>query len=1043
MDAEPPPIAMRPRAKQKKSANSVRHKPADTEVLTSMIDALSSFTPSPSTRKHYEVVDGYYDSPRASSRHSRLPSIEDDDGGAPSPVVGPTRSPSERKRPGVSRQNSGMTYGDLISAESPYGASFKRRSLQSVDSLSLREQGGGLRRLFRTTSMRSRSSLTIESTYSGDSDRSSRHSIATLQGITEPPRSTPRQTQPDRPAPRPPTSEPRPRRGKSTEMMFNTDFANELKPDTTKVRKDSYVEAESSKDAEEREWDIQIPRKPLPNGTLDRFDIPAPTGQDVSPGSGGAFDKQFETPPVRRKKKKSKSRSASSSTRSSPLKSPITDAIPERRSSLNQAEKTAAEMEKRALRKSKSASETGSARRRKKAARTEKILEELGEDDETVRRIRELKLQKEERMRQEKTHPNNNAVDQDQNAGSDGIKVGTGSHQAENGVDAARAMQEPSEPPPEPTKSISNINTTRLADTTKAHKLLGLTTTTTSLQNTTSPLASNPPARRAPQRPTSSGPPGRTSVDSRTTDVDPEYNYATAMKTLEKQSRPSIDTRRSQDKTLPKQNGVRPSLDKRRPPAIVTSLDEGPRASIDEEIDSFLTNPRLNRTVRHPKTNRLISFSEVGAPTGFPVVVCVGMGLTRFVSAFYDELATTLNLRLITPDRPGVGRSEPYSERDAPGPMSWHQDVAAICTSLNITHFSLLAHSAGSIFAMATALVLPNQVTGKVFLLAPWIPPSQFDTPSPEPTTASLPRSQRLLRVLPVSLLKAANSSFLGLNTNSMTSTPTPSSPGPAPSKKSLSPTRSKRRQSTLDLSPTALLESELPLPSLLPFSPPIIPPSHPDHHSPVTKMSATSGPLDPELAYSTTHLHAAQAHHDRRKAHLDAALLHRVWAEATRDSNPANDLLVCLERNRGVGFRYTDVRKRVVVVHGEEDKRVRSENVRWLVAGMNRAREARGAAAAAASANGGAGEKARGDGLDGDDDEGLCELRLLRGEGHGLMAVASVMGDVLSEIAEEWRVRARRERDEGEKWREERGVVELGTERGEGRGLFQELEGR
>ncbi|KAG8626810.1 hypothetical protein KVT40_005755 [Elsinoe batatas] len=1038
MDAEPPPIAMRPRAKQKKSANSVRHKPADTEVLTSMIDALSSFTPSPSTRKHYQVVDGYYDSPGTFSRHSRLPSIEDDDGGAPSPVVGPTKSASDRKRPGMSRQSSGMTYGDLISAESPYGASFKRRSLQSVDSLSLREQGGGLRRLFRTTSMRSRSSLTIESTHSGDSDRSSRHSIATLQGIIEPPRSTPRQTQPDRPAPQPPTSEPRPRRRKSTEMMY-TEFANELKPETTKVRKNSYVKAESSKDAEERERDIQIPRKPLPNGTLDRLDIPAPTCQDPSPGSGEAFDEHFETTPVRRKKKKSKSNSASSSTRSSPLKSPITDAIPGRRSSLNQAEKTAADMEKRALRKSKSASETGPARRRKKAARTEKILEELGEDDETVRRIRELKLQKEERMRQEKTQIDGQASHAnpvDQNAGSDGIKVGHGFNQVEDGVDAARAMQEPSEPPPEPTKSISNRDTTRLADTTKAHKLLGLTTPSSSLQNTTSPLASNPPARRAPPRPTSSGSSGRPSVESPTTELHPEYDYATAMKTLEKQSRPSIDTRRSQDKVLSKQNGVRPSLDKRRPPPIVTSLEEGPRASIDEEIDTFLTNPRLNRTVRHPKTNRLISFSEVGAPTGYPVVVCVGMGLTRFVSAFYDELATTLNLRLITPDRPGVGRSEPYSERDAPGPMSWHQDVAAICTSLNITHFSLLAHSAGSIFAMATALVLPNQTTGKVFLLAPWIPPSQFDTPSPEPTTASLPRSQRLLRVLPVSLLKAANSSFLGLNTNSMTSTSNPTSPGPLP-KKSPSPTRPRRRQSTLDLSPTALLESELPLPSLLPFSPPI-PATQPDH-SPVTRMAATSGPLDPELVYSTTHLHAAQAHHDQRKAQLDAALLHRIWAEATRDSNPANDLLVCLERNRDVGFRYTDVRKRVVVVHGEEDKRVRSENVRWLVAGMNRAREAR-----ATSTNTGARREAQEQIGDGDEDSGSCELRLLKGQGHGLMAVASVMGDVLSEIAEEWRVRARREREEGEKWREERGVVELGTERAEGgRALFQELESR
>jgi pimeloyl-ACP methyl ester carboxylesterase len=46
------------------------------------------------------------------------------------------------------------------------------------------------------------------------------------------------------------------------------------------------------------------------------------------------------------------------------------------------------------------------------------------------------------------------------------------------------------------------------------------------------------------------------------------------------------------------------------------------------------------------------------------------MGLTRYITAFYDELALTLKLRLITPDRPGVGDSEPYSDGTAT-PLSW------------------------------------------------------------------------------------------------------------------------------------------------------------------------------------------------------------------------------------------------------------------------------------------------------------------------------------------------------------------------------------
>jgi hypothetical protein len=44
------------------------------------------------------------------------------------------------------------------------------------------------------------------------------------------------------------------------------------------------------------------------------------------------------------------------------------------------------------------------------------------------------------------------------------------------------------------------------------------------------------------------------------------------------------------------------------------------------------------------------------------------MGLTRFVTAFYDELAYTLNLRIITPDRPGIGDSEMSANGT---PLSW------------------------------------------------------------------------------------------------------------------------------------------------------------------------------------------------------------------------------------------------------------------------------------------------------------------------------------------------------------------------------------
>jgi hypothetical protein len=101
--------------------------------------------------------------------------------------------------------------------------------------------------------------------------------------------------------------------------------------------------------------------------------------------------------------------------------------------------------------------------------------------------------------------------------------------------------------------------------------------------------------------------------------------------------------------------------------------------SIDLEVDSYLNSSRLSQKIRHPQTGRVISFSEVGDPNGFAVFVCVGMGLTRYVMAFYDQLAATLKLRLITPDRPGIGESQV----DPTGtPLSWPGECTNACFAL-------------------------------------------------------------------------------------------------------------------------------------------------------------------------------------------------------------------------------------------------------------------------------------------------------------------------------------------------------------------------
>jgi|TARA_R110002003_G_scaffold96_9_gene7432 pimeloyl-ACP methyl ester carboxylesterase len=100
----------------------------------------------------------------------------------------------------------------------------------------------------------------------------------------------------------------------------------------------------------------------------------------------------------------------------------------------------------------------------------------------------------------------------------------------------------------------------------------------------------------------------------------------------------------------------------------------------------------------------------------------------------------------------------------------------------------------------------------------------------------------------------------------------------------------------------------------------------------------------------------------------FDERLTFAIWDRATANANPATDLIVCLETKQTIGFRYEDINRPVVIHHGSKDSRVPVDNVRWLGKLMRK-----------------------------------CEVRILEGEQHGLMASAQVMGNVLMEMASDW----------------------------------------
>ena len=424
-------------------------------------------------------------------------------------------------------------------------------------------------------------------------------------------------------------------------------------------------------------------------------------------------------------------------------------------------------------------------------------------------------------------------------------------------------------------------------------------------------------------------------------------NYTLLKPTVESQRTRSKPPQRSNSRLLKRSTSLSTAEKHRRTFSNPLAAEDRSSSldSIDDAVYDYLSSPRLSQKIEHPTTGRVISFSEVGDPKGLAVFCCVGMGLTRYITAFYDELALTLKLRLITPDRPGVGASEPHVD-GTDQPLRWPDDVLAICQHLKLTKFSILAHSAGAIYALATALRMPQHIRGRVHLLAPWIPPSQMSvigTQQESLPVSAMPYSQRFLRSLPTTFLKAANSNFFSTTSASIT-TSLPKSP--RRSRRKSGPTETpevtnaSRRESSR--------QSKVQDPKNIQSSP----------AQDVTIFDdAELGPsmIDPEAE-------------KERQSDYDTRLTEAIWAAATTNANPAVDLLVCLERRQPIGFRYVDITRSVVIHHGTKDTRVPVENAKWLGKTMRR-----------------------------------CEVRVLDGEGHGLMASAGVMGSVLMEMAREW----------------------------------------
>ena len=84
---------------------------------------------------------------------------------------------------------------------------------------------------------------------------------------------------------------------------------------------------------------------------------------------------------------------------------------------------------------------------------------------------------------------------------------------------------------------------------------------------------------------------------------------------------------------------------------------------------------------------RSLAYAEYGDPTGFPVFLFHGLPGTRLSWGLIPDHPFPPGLRIIAPDRPGYGKSDPKHGRTM---LDWPDDIASLADELNLEQFAVV-----------------------------------------------------------------------------------------------------------------------------------------------------------------------------------------------------------------------------------------------------------------------------------------------------------------------------------------------------------------
>jgi pimeloyl-ACP methyl ester carboxylesterase len=109
------------------------------------------------------------------------------------------------------------------------------------------------------------------------------------------------------------------------------------------------------------------------------------------------------------------------------------------------------------------------------------------------------------------------------------------------------------------------------------------------------------------------------------------------------------------------------------------------------------------------RDGRALAYAEFGSPAGQPIIYCHGVPSSRVEADLIvdNTTAAALGVRVIVPDRPGIGHSQHQPDRRI---VDWPNDVLDLAGALGLNTFAVLGSSGGAPYAIACGALIPTRV---------------------------------------------------------------------------------------------------------------------------------------------------------------------------------------------------------------------------------------------------------------------------------------------------------------------------------------------